>query len=206
MESKFTASIPRPPFLLHICVLLSHVHLSPDRKTSGEEDSHLLPLSLHLATNRGDSRLCWGQAASAELICKDWHPDDDFGGVIYSWQDHILSYGREPLDFDIYCPDDTSNSTSATPAWFILRPWEQESHLSWCRPCWISRSKQNWMVKGHWTIPLRDILKQNKLNKPGKKYFLSKVRPWLYRLNIWSKGARCLVVMQSHKVKVSFIL
>lgn len=90
-----TSSIPRPP-PTHIC--------SPDRKTSVEEDSRLLPLSLHLATNGGYSRLCWGQAASAELICKDWHPDDDFAGVIYSWQDPILSYGRVQLDFDIMLP------------------------------------------------------------------------------------------------------
>lgn len=116
MESKFTH--PPSQGLLR----LPSARLT--EKTSVEEDSHLLPLSLHLATNGGYSRLCWGQAASAELICKDWHPDDDFAGVIYSWQDHILSYGRVQLDFDICCPADTSNSTSATPAWFILRPWE----------------------------------------------------------------------------------
>lgn len=105
-----------------------------DTKTSAEEDGHLLPLSLHLATNRGDSRLCSGQAATAHLICKDWHPDDDFGGVIYSWQNPLLIYGRAELDSNIRCPADNSNSASATPSWFILRPWELVSHLSWCCP------------------------------------------------------------------------
>lgn len=40
------------------------------------------PLTLHLATNRGDFRLCYCWAAEADPICKDWHPDDDCGGCI----------------------------------------------------------------------------------------------------------------------------
>lgn len=103
-------------------LLLSHIHW-PD---SVKEDGHLLPLSPYSSTNRDDYRLC---SASEELICKDRHPDDVCGGLIYSRWDPILSYGREELDSDLCCPADNSNSTSATPPWFILRPWPQESHL-----------------------------------------------------------------------------
>lgn len=117
----------REPFLL-----FSHIHW-PD---SVREDSHLLPLPLYFSTNRGDYRLC---LASADLICKDGHPDDGCGGLIYSRQDPFLSYGREELDSDLCCPADSSNSTSATPPRFTLRPLPQESHLSWSCP-WLNVS------------------------------------------------------------------
>lgn len=54
------SSIPPPP----------PPHQHTGQKTSAKDNSHLLPLSLHLAVNRGDFRLCSGQTATLHLICK----------------------------------------------------------------------------------------------------------------------------------------
>lgn len=96
----------------------SHTN-TPDRKTSAKDDSHLLPLSLHLATNRGDFRLCSGQAATLDLICEDLNSDDDFSVVIYSWQVPILSYEKPEFDFDICSSADSTNSSHSNMVYTV---------------------------------------------------------------------------------------
>ena len=164
MGVRITASLPRPPHLLHLLLFLLlllfffHIPLPRERERERERDSdvdevcHLLPLSVHLATNRGDSRLCRGRAACADLICKEWHSDEDSAAVVYCWQNPCWSMDEWSFNSNIRCLADISNGAADTPPCFIPRPWRRVSHLS-CR-C-LSELELHEVVGGHGLVLCR---------------------------------------------------
>lgn len=142
------ASIPRPSVLFP----LQLPPLPQDRKTKcrGKQSSASIILSLN--NKQRWSQILFCQAASAVLICKDWHPDDDFSGVIYRWQVPILSCVGEQLD-STYAAQLTT-LIAHQPLWHGLygglgskcHIWPDAVHVN-------SLTELHCLVKEYWTIP-----------------------------------------------------